>query len=151
MSLAFSSKSPFVPNPRKDPKASRWIASLSDGSTVFEDIIPGEISAWQRLREYVSLHDLQVTNLRLEAYGRRVVLVPYKNEDYESQLNGYWYSSGVDCLITEVGVFEKFKRGIGYIKGHQVIITWVGEDGTIKQEIRDYKINDLANIINDEP
>lgn len=151
MNLAFSSKHPFVPNPRIDPKASRWIASLSDGSTVFEDITPGEKSAWLRLREHVKLHSLQVTNLRLEAYGRRVVLIPYKDEEYRPQINGYWYSSRVNALFCSQGVFEHYDRGIGYIKGREIIVTWVSQDGTVTQEIKPYRPDNLATIVNDEP
>ena len=151
MMLAFSSKHPFVPDPKSDPRATRWIASLSDGSTVFEDVTPQETSAWLRLREYVALHGLKVTNLRLEAYGRRVLLVPYKDGEDNPQVNGYWHSKRMYALLTEVGVLEGKDCGVGYVKGREVIITWVHEDGTIQQEVRPYKTDDLATIVNDYP
>jgi hypothetical protein len=151
MNLAFSSKYPNVPNPKHDSTASRWIASLSDGTTVFEDVTPNELSAWLRLREYVSKRNLKVTNLRLEAYNRRVMLVPYKDEQGQSQVNGYWHSKQVNSLLYDGGVIETQARGIGILKGKEVWITWVYEDGTTKQEIRPYKPNDLAVIVNDPP
>lgn len=149
--LAFSSKHPFVPDPKNDPKATRWIASLSDGTTVFEDVTPNEVSAWLRLRDYVTLHSLKVTNLRLEAYGRRVLLVPYKDGEGSPQINGYWHSKRMHALLTNAGVFEGKDCGVGYIKGREVIITWVHEDGTVQQEIRPYKDGDKATVVNDCP
>jgi hypothetical protein len=68
--FAFSSKHPHV------PKTERWLVSLSDGRTVFQDKTPGENSAWSRLKEWVTSTDLHITNVRLEAYGRKVVSLP---------------------------------------------------------------------------
>lgn len=149
--LAFTSKHPYVPKPSEDPKASRWIASLSDGTTVFEDVIPGETSAWRRLSDYVKVHNLKITNLRLEAYGLQIVLLPYRGEDKTPQINGYWHSKGIGVLLCDEGIFEGQARGIGYLKGLEVIITWVSESGNIKQEIRPYVKGDPAIIINDHP
>ncbi len=150
MKLAFNSKSEYVPNPHKDPSQTRWIASLSDGSTVFEDLVPGESSAWVRLGEYVKHHKLKITNLRLEAYGRNLVLLPYKDAEGNPQINGYWHSKGMSALLYN-GVVEFKKCGIGFIKGKQVIISWVHEDGHVSQQVRDYEKDNRANIINDHP
>ena len=151
MNLAFNSKSPFVPNPAKDPSQSRWIASLSDGTTVFEDVIPGEESAWFRLKKYVELHKLKVTNLRLEAYGRRVVLVPYYAEENIPQLNGYFYSKRWNALLGSNQDVQWQDIGIGFVKAKLILITWINPSGDIKQEVRDYVENNLALIINDVP
>ena len=151
MTLAFSSKHPYVPNPKDDPAASRWIASLSDGSTVFEDITPHKRSAWLRLRDYVEIHELKVTNLRLEAYNRRVMLIPYKDDEDQAQVNGYWHSKQINALLHSSGVLEKQARGIGVLKNQELWITWVHEDGTTRQEIRPYKPGDKAVIVNDPP
>jgi hypothetical protein len=150
MSLAFNSKHPFVPNPSKDYRASRWIASLSDGSTVFEDTTPNMPSAWHRLKEYVKLHNLKITNLRLEAYGHLVMLVPYKGPNDISQINGYWHSKKIGALIN-ANITQEFNwRGIGFVKGKEIHITWVDSEGIISHEIKEYKPNDMAVIINDE-
>lgn len=151
MTLAFNSKHPYVPNPNLDHTASRWIASLSDGTTVFEDVTPHERSAWRRLREYVALHNLKVTNLRVEAYGNnRIVLLPYKDIDNKPQINGYWYSKFNSALLTSAGLYQSIGCGIGMVKAHQVYITWLAMDGTIQQEIRAYTPGDEAAIINDQ-
>lgn len=151
MTLAFSSKHPFVPNPKKDPTASRWIASLSDGSTVFEDVTPGERSAWLRLRDYVDVHNLKITNLRLEAFNRSVTLVPYRDGEDRPQLNGYWQSKQMGALMHAAGVSEVQCRGVGILKNDELWITWVREDGSTRQEVRQYKNGDKAVIVNDPP
>lgn len=150
MTLAFSSKHPYVPNPKNDPKASRWIASLSDGTTVFEDITPYEISSWTRLKKYVEIHKLKITNLRLEAYGHHVTLVPYKDEFGAPQVNGYWHSKMIGALLNAGGVSEQQSRGIGYIKADMIYITWIDECGNIRQEVRPF-IDNAAVIVNDPP
>jgi len=147
MNLAFNSKHPYVLNPQ-DPGGYRWIASLSDGTTVFEDITPGVLSAWHRLRQHIELHDLKVTNLRLEAYGRNLTLVPYEGEDGTPQINGYWYSKQIQAIIGGQ-VLELKSIGIGFVKGKKVFITWVNERGDIRQEERDYIEGDRATIINE--
>ncbi len=151
MTLAFSSKHPYVPNLKNNPLGYRWIASLSDGTTVFEDLTPNELSAWQRLAAYVKLHGLKITNLRLEAYGRRVILVPYKDTNGQPQLNGYWHSKRMDALLCDGGVFEGKACGIGYLKGFDLFITWVAENGVVHHEIRPYVSGNQAVIVNDTP
>ena len=151
MTLAFSSKHPHVPNPSSNPSASRWIASLSDGTTVFEDLTPGVKSAWARLRDYIEVHKLKVTNLRLEAYGRNVMLVPYKDAEGNAQVNGYWHSKQINALLHASGVTETECRGIGILKGKEIWITWVQEQGTTRQEVRSYTPGDKAVVVNDHP
>lgn len=151
MTIAFSSKHPYVPNPNSDPQSSRWIASLSDGTTVFEDVTPGMVSAWVRLKEYVNVHKLKITNLRLEAYGHRVTLVPYKDEFGCAQINGYWHSKQIGALMNGAGISEQQSRGIGYVKADVIYITWIDESGNIRQEVRPYIKDTLAVIINDPP
>jgi hypothetical protein len=122
---------------------------LSDGSTVFEDLTPNEKSSWIRLRDYVHKHNLKVTNLRLEAYGNNVVLIPYKTEENEVQIDGYWHSKRIGSLLHSGGVSEMEARGIGIVKNREVWITWVYENGVTRQEIRSYKQGDLAAIVNE--
>lgn len=149
MTLAFSSKHPYVPNPSKDPSKSRWIASLSDGTTVFEDLTPGCKSAWIRLSEYVACHKLKITNLRLEAYGHRVELMPYRDEDGNPQINGYWHSKKLGALLNAGPVSQVAWSGIGLIKGREIHVTWVEHTGNVSYEIKQYSEDNLACIVND--
>ena len=54
----------------------KWLASLSDGTTVIEgdppfDFEPGEISPWQKLLKHIKNNDLSITGMRvqIERYG----------------------------------------------------------------------------------
>jgi hypothetical protein len=143
MELAFSTRNPHV------ERGNRWIASLSDGSTVFEDKQPGVKSAWRRLSDYVKFHKLQITNLRLEVYGRSVTLLPYKDAHDRPQLDGYWHSSKMGAFLGVDGTGQRNWRGIGYVKNDTVTIIWVGDDGSISQEERDFTEGNPAAIINE--
>jgi len=136
MTLAFNTKHPHVrPN-------NRWIASLSDGSTVFEDFTPGETAAWKRLRTYIRNNSLQITNLRLEVYGQATTMKPAK-----SGVDGYWHCNKMASLN---GAKEWSHRGVGYVEGDKVYITWIRDDGQVYGEIRDFNDDDIGLILNDE-
>lgn len=131
MTLALSSKHPFVPSPEQG----RWIASLSDGTTVFEDKTPGEPTAWRRLKKHLELHNLKITNLRLEAFGNRVFTLPYKDEDGNAQINGYWQASRIGAVLN-ANVPEKLWRGIGYVKYKTIYVAWIDHYGNCSFEER---------------
>jgi hypothetical protein len=50
---------------------SRWVASLSNGETIYENNRKDLLPAWERLGEYCRDHDLWVTNLRLQIAGHQ--------------------------------------------------------------------------------
>lgn len=54
----------------------RWIASLSNGETIFEDRHPNLPPAWARLSEYVKKNRLAITQLRAQIAGTMVNLPP---------------------------------------------------------------------------
>jgi hypothetical protein len=142
MTLAFNTRHPHVyPN-------NRWIASLSDGTTVFEDITPGMKTAWMRLKEYVAANDLHITNLRLEYAGQQARLIPYKDEAGNPQLLGYWQAKKQKRFITSGVSIEKTWRGIGYLSGNKICITWITEEGGFVPEVRDYDPKKEGVILN---
>jgi len=149
MGLAFSSKHPFVPSPARNSGETRWIASLSDGTTVFEDVTPGEKSSWLRLKDYVELHKLKVTNLRLEAYGHNVSLMSYKDALGNPQINGYWHSKKLLAWLNADGRPQTQWCGIGLVKGREIHVTWIDHNGDISYEIKPYQEDNPACIIND--
>jgi len=142
MTLAFNSKHPHV------QKGNRWIASLSDGTTVFEDKTPKLKSAWRRLQDHVKQHNLHVTNLRLEAYGKFIKLLSYRSDDGKVQLDGYWQSSKMGAFFGTGASGEVNWRGIGFIKDDEITIIWVDDRGNITQEIRELSSDDQAAILN---
>jgi hypothetical protein len=45
-----------------------------------------------------------------------------------------------------VGISEWSSRGVGYIKGDKVYITWIRNDGEVMGEIRDLRTEDIGLI-----
>ncbi len=60
----------------------RWMASLSNGETVYEDDRKDlEEPAWERLKEYVKEENVSITNLRLQR-GADIIQVPANQPGY---------------------------------------------------------------------
>jgi hypothetical protein len=116
---------------------------------VFEDITPGERSAWIRLGEYITVHKLLITNLRLEAYGHKVMLMPYRDEFGNAQINGYWHSKKFGAILNAGPIGQIAWSGIGIIKGRDIHITWIDHNGNVSYEIKPYVDDNLACIVND--
>src|SRR5688572_11727604 len=130
MNLATKASDPYVPE-------NKWIASLSNGETIFQDNTPGIESSWSRLKTYVQTNKLQLTNLRLQAYGRHIQLIPFKAADGSPQLDGYWFSNKISRLFGFSGFDAESKEiGIGYVISGRIMITWVREDGIVTAEQR---------------
>jgi hypothetical protein len=51
----------------------RWVASLSNGETIYEDETKGERPSWERLSEYCVDNDLSITNLRLNIVIKKAI------------------------------------------------------------------------------
>jgi len=76
-----------------DVHKNRWVASLSNGETIFENVIKDETPAWTRLAKYCEDHDLSITALRLHIANTEVK-VPSGREGY-IQKKVAWTLSGV--------------------------------------------------------
>lgn len=142
--LAFNAKHPYVPD-------NRWIVSLSDGSTIFEDLTPGAESAWSRLKKYVQYNHLILTNLRLEHNGRLYNLAPYRDDNNLPQILGYWQASKITAFLN-AGISETIYRGIGYIHAKdpdKINISWIDPAGNIISETRLLNKNDMGVIWNE--
>jgi hypothetical protein len=135
MTLAFNTRHPHV------CRDSRWIVSLSDGTTVFEDKTPGEPAAWKRLRNYIRANSLKITNVRLEAYGQAVTCVSAKDG-----AEGYWHMNAIAAIS---GVSETMSRGIGYVKDGDIHIVWLKDNGEAVPEIRPANNEDIGLILNE--
>jgi len=133
MNLSFSAKGQFV-------HSNRWIAQLSDGTTVFQDKTPGLTSAWLRLAEYLKTKKLHITCLQLDAYGGTVLL-------NDKTAIGWWQSSKLG-VIPQYNV-EINSQGIGVVINDIINIIWIDQDGSITEEKRPVKKDDLAIIYNE--
>lgn len=137
MNLAFSASDAYVP-------ANRWIASLSDGRTVFQDVTPHVTSAWRRLQQFVNQEGVTLTGLRLQAFGQDVTMLPWHKVD------GYWQVSRQQAAVGSEKNIQVLSRGVGYIKDGMIYITWITQDGVVEHEQRTHDTTkDLAGILHE--
>lgn len=105
-------------------KPIRWIASLSNGDTIFEDHKPGEIAAWERLGRYVRENKLAITRLRLQLNQLEVTL-PAKAIGYVQKKK-----------VISTGGWTQFQYCIGHIEPNGLaLIHYVSEDGSSTSDI----------------
>lgn len=104
--------------------ACRWIASLSNGLTVFEDRTPGIKPAWERLSHYVKENKLAITRLRVQLGKLELHIDPHKP--------GYIQKKKV--CATPGAHIEKFC--VGYTDGRgKALIHTVASDGSSTSSI----------------
>lgn len=111
MTFVTKSADEFVP-------ANRWIASLSNGETVYDDTRPNMPPAWIRLAEYVKENSLAITSLRAQV-GRYIVPLP-------SHQDGYVQYKKVEAW----GANGNLSLCVGFIQGGKCKIFLVGENGS---------------------
>ena len=90
---------------------SRWIASLSNGETIFEDYRDGLEPAWVRLGEYVVENGLSITNLRAHFESGKTVPLPAGQEGYVQKKKA-WLTQGAGGVLLCVGYVQQGKAGI---------------------------------------
>lgn len=106
-----------------------WIASLSNGETAFEQPpVYGEKSSWQKLLDRLTTESLRITQLRLQRNGFTIVC------DSHKKIHGY-------CMAYEVSkmVFrntESRMQGVGSVFNELVFMTWIDDNGNVRQDIR---------------
>lgn len=89
----------------------RWVASLSNGETIYEDEKRGLNPAWERLAQYCEDNDLSITNLRLHIANTEVKL-PSGQQGY-LQKKVAW---------TVSGVISGVRKCIGYVQNGLALI-----------------------------
>lgn len=61
----------------------RFLASLSDGRTVIEDVVEGERHAWIRLSRFLKENPaLSITGLRIQRPNKPEIIMPSNQEGY---------------------------------------------------------------------
>ena len=137
-----------------DVPKNRWVASLSNGETIFEDELKDQPPAWKRLAEYCEDHDLSITNLRLHILNTEVNL--------PSGQQGYIQKKVARTLS---GVIGGVRQSIGYAQDGLALIYEIdtsqgsksmrtvdpGEPWTIyRKDIRDIKRQEEVKRIKHE-
>jgi hypothetical protein len=97
----------------------RWIASLSNGETIFEDCKPGQENAWTRLAAYIFMKDLSITQLRVQFQNGSEVKLPSNAQGYIQKKK-----------IWSTGSFSGACFCIGYADGGLSLIHELGPDMT---------------------
>lgn len=104
-----------------------WIASLSNGETVFEKAQPpGDVTSWTKLQRRLKSEDLKITMLRLQKGGVTIMAKP--------KADGY-----VQCSEIKMGLMsgkQSRVQGIGTIIGEWVIMSWMDENRNVWQDMR---------------
>ena len=105
-------------NVNKFVPKSRWIASLSNGETIFEDNRDNEEPAWERLKKYVEENDLSITNLRAQFESGRSVPLPAGQEGYIQKKKAWLTTGSAGVMLC-----------IGYVQGNRAGILEAANDG----------------------
>lgn len=106
---------------------SRWIASLSNGETIFEDIIDDEEPAWERLAKYVEQEDVSITGLRAQFASGKIIHIPAGQDGY-IQKKKAWLTSGQGGFMLCVGYASKGRCMIHEASNDGDSVSIYGED-----------------------
>lgn len=135
MSIIAKSVTTNVPN-------NRWMASLSNGETIFEDLIQDKRPAWDRLKIYLKENNLKITQLRHQITRNN----PHcGNATVKKNADGYIQLKKVAYTGSET----RKSYGIGYLENNICYIIWQSEDGHIWQETRTTEKCGFGLIVND--
>lgn len=99
----------------------RFLASLSDGTTVIEDERPGVEHAWFRLKKYIEANNLKITCLRLQAVFPDVLGSRMFEATTASNQLGYVYGKRV--AVNDSGG-QGHQLGIGHFDGNTALVQW---------------------------
>lgn len=99
----------------------RFLASLSDGRTIIQDDIPGELPAWRRLKDFITETKLKITCLRLQSPnihkpGDIIEVVMPANQ------MGYCFGKKRQAVFPMGGQAEFI--GIGFYNGETANLQW---------------------------
>lgn len=87
-----------------------WIATLNDGTTVYQDDGRHILSAWSRLKEYCEENNVYITGLKIK-FRDHVEHLP-------SNKDGYYFIKCSECYM---GSKPTHNYVVGYIESGQII------------------------------
>lgn len=127
----------------------RWIASLSNGITVYDSRNIDDIatpSAWLRLKKFCADHKVSITQLRLQYHDLMITLAPHAK--------GYFFARRMMVLANVLNSFEEKAIGIGHLDKNVLKINWFNDGGLIQVESRTIEENNpkhqnLSLIVNE--
>lgn len=105
----------------------RWIVSLSNGETIFEDRIKGLPPAWERLATYVKLNGLKITKMRVQFDGGKLeVSLPPHKEGYIQKKK-----------VGSTGMWTKEQWCVGHLENGKALIHYISADRSSQSKIED--------------
>lgn len=120
---------------------SRWVASLSNGETIFEDCIKDIPPAWERLGNYCRNNNLAITKLRVQL-GPLEVDMPKNQKGYVQKkkvmATGSW--SRKQWVVGHIS--EDNNCLLHYIAEDRSSVTKIESDPGEPWAIYDYRRND---------
>lgn len=135
MDFGFSKKvDEFVPK-------SRWVASLSNGETIYEDHREGYEPTWIRLAEYVLQKDISITNLRVQFESGKIIKLPSGQEGY-IQKKKAWLTPGAGGVMLCLGYASKGRCMIHEASNDGDSISIIGVDPGAPWTIYSKKVRD---------
>ena len=107
-----------------------WVASLSNGETVFEEEpVPGERTSWGKLKERCEEEEIWVTQIQLQRHGQNIVGI--KGADGYTAFVDFRKEGLMGSEYREIRQF-----GIGSVVGNTVYCTVMNEEGQHWQDSR---------------
>jgi len=97
---------------------SRWIVSLSNGETIFEDYRDDEEPAWTRLALYVHENDLSITGMRVQFESGLGIKLPSGQEGYIQKKKAWCTGQTAGLLLC-----------VGYVQGNISMIHEASSSG----------------------
>jgi len=115
-------------DPSIDPK-SFWTATLSDGNIIYEDIRPGQETAWTRMRKYLlNNKDVKIREMSLTFHNEGVTI----KRNHPNDFDGFFFSNQVVAIL---GGKQKLIRRLGLVKGSTAYVICISDDGEKNEEV----------------
>lgn len=113
-----------------------WVASLSNGETVFEaEPAPGEVTPWRSLVNRCTEEGIWITQLQLQRSGQTVVGI--KGADGYCAFKDVVGHGNVDEHMHLRFRGQRAYYGIGSVVGDKVICTLINDEGQHWQDTRE--------------
>lgn len=121
-----------------------WIASLSDGETVYEQPpLPNEKTSWQKLLDRLAEYGLTITMLRVQRNGVTLHALPPK------ACGGYYQAYEVRQKVYGGKVVHL--QACGSVIEDKVLIIWIDENGNLYQDLRPLAEEKMHTTLRDQP
>ena len=104
-----------------------WVASFSNGDTVFEEKSePGQLTAWSKLKQRCVDEGIHITQIQLQLHGSTLIGIP----------NADGYCAFFEYASSFFKQTPTTYQGIGSVLGDWVVCAFTNESRTVWQDLR---------------